>query len=167
MSKKTYINGDDELCHKAAENIDAKIVTFGFENTNDYYPENVRPGKFGFCFDVLNKGEKLAEIDAKALELENKASELETLKTELTQQASLIEELYARLAAQQESFEATESEQQQRLLDAQNELSALQEEIPMGRLGTGEDVANAVLYLEENEYVTGIDLPVNGGFSVC
>lgn len=46
------------------------------------------------------------------------------------------------------------------------ELSVLKEEIPMGRLGTGEDVANAVLYLEENEYVTGIDLPVNGGFSV-
>ena len=65
MSKKAYITGDDELCHKAAENIDAKIVTFGFNNTNDYYPENVRPGKFGFCFDVLNKGEKLAEIELK------------------------------------------------------------------------------------------------------
>jgi 3-oxoacyl-[acyl-carrier protein] reductase len=50
---------------------------------------------------------------------------------------------------------------------SKEELSCLQEEIPMGRLGTGEDVANAVLYLEENEYVTGIDLPVNGGFSVC
>ena len=49
---------------------------------------------------------------------------------------------------------------------SKDELAALQEEIPMGRLGTGEDVARAVLYLEENEYVTGIDLPVNGGFSV-
>ncbi|MBR2442372.1 MAG: SDR family oxidoreductase [Clostridia bacterium] len=49
---------------------------------------------------------------------------------------------------------------------SKDELSALQEEIPMGRLGTGEDVANAVLYLEENEYVTGIDLPVNGGFNI-
>jgi 3-oxoacyl-[acyl-carrier protein] reductase len=46
------------------------------------------------------------------------------------------------------------------------EMSALKEEIPMGRIGTGEDVANAVLYLEENDYVTGIDLPVNGGFSI-
>lgn len=43
---------------------------------------------------------------------------------------------------------------------------ALKEEIPMGRIGTGEDVANAVLYLAENDYVTGIDLPVNGGFSI-
>ncbi len=47
------------------------------------------------------------------------------------------------------------------------ELSLLQEEIPAGRLGRGEDVASAVLFLEENEYVTGVDIPVNGGFSVC
>ena len=46
------------------------------------------------------------------------------------------------------------------------DMQALQEEIPMGRIGTGEDVANAVLYLAENDYVTGIDLPVNGGFSI-
>ena len=46
------------------------------------------------------------------------------------------------------------------------EISALKEEIPMGRLGVGDDVARAVAYLEENEYVTGIDLPVNGGFSI-
>ncbi len=44
------------------------------------------------------------------------------------------------------------------------ELAALTEEIPMGRMGRGEDVAAAVVYLEENPYVTGIDLPVNGGF---
>ncbi len=46
------------------------------------------------------------------------------------------------------------------------EMSALQDEIPMGRIGTGEDVANAVWYLAENEYVTGVDIPVNGGFSI-
>ncbi len=47
------------------------------------------------------------------------------------------------------------------------ELSALCQEIPAGRLGSGEDVARALLFLEENEYVTGVDIPVNGGFSVC
>lgn len=47
------------------------------------------------------------------------------------------------------------------------EMLAIKEEIPMGRLGSGEDIANAVLYLEENSYVTGIDLPVNGGFSIA
>ena len=46
------------------------------------------------------------------------------------------------------------------------ELQALQDEIPMGRLGRGDDVAKAALYFEENEYVTGVDIPVNGGFSI-
>ena len=44
------------------------------------------------------------------------------------------------------------------------ELSALAEEIPAGRLGYPEEIASAALFLEENEYITGIDLPVNGGF---
>ena len=48
----------------------------------------------------------------------------------------------------------------------QEEMQSLCDEIPMGRIGVGDDVANAVLYLAENEYVTGIDLPVNGGFSI-
>lgn len=47
-----------------------------------------------------------------------------------------------------------------------SEREALLEEIPLGRFGTGEDVARAVLFLLDNEYVTGADIPVNGGFSV-
>ncbi len=47
------------------------------------------------------------------------------------------------------------------------DMDALKEEIPMGRLGKGDDVAKAVLYLEENDYVTGVDIPVNGGFSIA
>ncbi len=46
------------------------------------------------------------------------------------------------------------------------ELQAMQEEIPVGRMGNGEDVAKTVLFLEENEYVTGANIPVNGGFSI-
>lgn len=46
------------------------------------------------------------------------------------------------------------------------EKSAMQDEIPVGRMGTGKDIAKAVVFLEENEYVTGVDLPVNGGFSI-
>ena len=46
------------------------------------------------------------------------------------------------------------------------EMAALTDEIPAGRVGRCEDIAKAVLFLEENEYVTGIDLPVNGGFSI-
>ncbi len=46
------------------------------------------------------------------------------------------------------------------------DMRSLIEEIPAQRLGTGEDIAKTVLFLEENEYVTGVDIPVNGGFSV-
>ncbi|MBQ7368203.1 MAG: SDR family oxidoreductase [Clostridia bacterium] len=46
------------------------------------------------------------------------------------------------------------------------EKAALQEEIPLGALGKAEDVASAVLALVENGYITGVDLPVNGGFSI-
>ncbi len=49
----------------------------------------------------------------------------------------------------------------------EEEMQALKEEIPMGRIGVGEDVARAVVFLEENNYITGIDLPVNGGFSIA
>ena len=46
------------------------------------------------------------------------------------------------------------------------DMSAIKEEIPMGRIGTCEDVVKAVMFLDENEYVTGVDIPVNGGFSI-
>lgn len=49
---------------------------------------------------------------------------------------------------------------------SKEERLALQEEIPAGRMGTCEEVAKAVLFLEENEYVNGVDVPVNGGFSI-
>ncbi len=47
-----------------------------------------------------------------------------------------------------------------------DDMAALVEEIPVQRIGTGDDVAKAVLFLEENDYVTGVDIPVNGGFSI-
>lgn len=45
------------------------------------------------------------------------------------------------------------------------ELEDLISQIPLGRLGTGEDVAKACLFLAENSYVTGEVLSVGGGFS--
>ena len=46
------------------------------------------------------------------------------------------------------------------------DMEALREEIPLGRIGKPEDVANAVTGLIESEYVNGADVPVNGGFYV-
>lgn len=43
------------------------------------------------------------------------------------------------------------------------------DEVPLGRLATAEDVANAVLYLasEEAKFINGIALPVDGGVTCC
>ena len=45
------------------------------------------------------------------------------------------------------------------------EMEDLISQIPLGRLGTGEDVAKACVYLAENTYVTGEVLSVGGGFA--
>ena len=41
---------------------------------------------------------------------------------------------------------------------------ALADETPLGRIGRPEEVAEAILYLARAEFVTGQNLPVNGGF---
>ena len=44
------------------------------------------------------------------------------------------------------------------------ELAALAEDTPLGRIGSPEEVAEAILYLAEAGFVTGQNLPVNGGY---
>ena len=44
------------------------------------------------------------------------------------------------------------------------EMRALCDEIPLGRTGTGGEVAKVVVALYENGYITGADIPVTGGF---
>ena len=39
----------------------------------------------------------------------------------------------------------------------------LENEVPLGRLGTPDEVASAILFFAENGYVTGQVLGVNGG----
>ena len=45
-------------------------------------------------------------------------------------------------------------------------MEELREQTPVGRLGAPEDVAKAMLYLSEADFVTGQVLPVNGGFII-
>ena len=63
MSKVAFVNGDDHLSLKAAEGIEARVITFGINSSNDYYAANITPGKKGYCFDVMNKGEKIGSLD--------------------------------------------------------------------------------------------------------
>lgn len=46
----------------------------------------------------------------------------------------------------------------------QDEIKAICDEIPLGRLARPEEIADAVLFLAENEYITGTVLSVNGGW---
>lgn len=48
-------------------------------------------------------------------------------------------------------------------MNAQFEKSGLENEVPLGRLGTPEEIADAVLFFAENGYATGQVLGVNGG----
>lgn len=43
------------------------------------------------------------------------------------------------------------------------EKSELEEEVPIGRLGTAEEVADAIYFLSQNKYITSQVLGVNGG----
>ena len=61
MASLTFVNGDDELCMKAVE--DCQYMTFGLDKSNDFYAESVESGKFGFCFDVMYRGEKLTRFN--------------------------------------------------------------------------------------------------------
>lgn len=61
MASLSFVNGDDPLCMKAVEN--CQYMTFGLDSKNDFYAENIESGKFGFCFDVMYKGEKLTRLN--------------------------------------------------------------------------------------------------------
>ncbi|MDE5984297.1 MAG: SDR family oxidoreductase [Eubacterium sp.] len=48
-------------------------------------------------------------------------------------------------------------------MNEQFDKTQLEEEVPIGRLGTPEEVARAILFFAQNDYVTGQILGVNGG----
>ncbi len=62
-SKVCYYNGDDELCRKAINNIDAKTISYGMNSDNFYHPQNITAGKFGFSFDVVRNNKTVGHLD--------------------------------------------------------------------------------------------------------
>lgn len=66
MGKICYANGDDTLVKEVVETIDSKVVTYGFDEKNDYYTKNVTAGKYGYIFDVMYKGEKIGHLEMHA-----------------------------------------------------------------------------------------------------
>lgn len=66
MGKICYANGDDNRVKNIVAGIDSKVVTYGFSEENDYYPQNIVVGKRGFCFDVMHCGEKVGHLEMSA-----------------------------------------------------------------------------------------------------
>ena len=63
MGKQTFINGDDPLCVKAAEDLQINVTTYGKNDGNDYQALNIRSGKRGMVFDVYHHSKKLTSIE--------------------------------------------------------------------------------------------------------
>ncbi|MEM3596323.1 MAG: SDR family oxidoreductase, partial [Candidatus Bathyarchaeia archaeon] len=49
---------------------------------------------------------------------------------------------------------------------SEEQKEALRRQIPLGRLGRSIDVAKAILFLAENDFVTGQTIDVNGGWYI-
>ncbi len=62
MGKLCYANGDDNRVKNVISNINSEVVTYGFNADNDFYPQNITAGKYGFCFDVVHKGEYVGHL---------------------------------------------------------------------------------------------------------
>lgn len=63
-AKAVIYNGDDANTLKAVEEITGKeMISFGFQNTNDYYAENIEEISGAYTrFDIVHKGEKLGTV---------------------------------------------------------------------------------------------------------
>ncbi len=66
MGRICYANGDDDDVKDVLETLDTKVVTYGFKENNDYYPQNIKIGKYGYCFDVFFDGEMLGHLEMHA-----------------------------------------------------------------------------------------------------
>ncbi len=63
MGKITFINGDDELCKKAANGLPIEVKTYGLDSSNDYWASNIQKGKRGMVFDVHHSDKKLCTLE--------------------------------------------------------------------------------------------------------
>ena len=66
MSRICYANGDDIRVRRVVADTKARIITYGFEETNDYCAKNLTAGKFGYCFDVFKANKFLGSVEMHA-----------------------------------------------------------------------------------------------------
>ena len=63
MSKVAVVNGDDELCMKAAKDYKGELITFGTGSKNDYTATDIERASLGFKFKVNFKGKYLFDLE--------------------------------------------------------------------------------------------------------
>ena len=61
-SRLLVVNGSDENTMKAIEGLDKEVITFGRDQSCDYYPENVVHSGMLTTYDAVYRGEKLGQI---------------------------------------------------------------------------------------------------------
>ncbi len=66
MGKICYANGDDADVKDVISTLDSRVITYGFDEGNDYHPQNIKPGKYGYCFDVVKNGEIVGSLEMHA-----------------------------------------------------------------------------------------------------
>ncbi len=81
MSKVAVINGDDKLAIKTVDGFSGEVITFGLEESNDYYATNIEKGSFGFGYTVNFKGQPLFDL---TLSVPGKHNVLNTLSVVAT-----------------------------------------------------------------------------------
>ncbi len=79
MAKMVYLNGDDDLCLKAADEIAADKITFGLGLDNDYYATDVTAGEHGMSFTVYRGKTKLGQLTLSIPGMHNVYNALATL----------------------------------------------------------------------------------------
>ena len=66
MGKICYANGDDAHVKDVVASIDSRVITYGFNADNDYHPQNIVSGKYGYCFDIVKNGEVVGSLEMHA-----------------------------------------------------------------------------------------------------
>lgn len=63
LSNLVFYNYDDELSKKAVLELPLSKVSFGTGDGSDYAAKNLKPSKYGYCFDVYKKGAFLSDFE--------------------------------------------------------------------------------------------------------
>lgn len=76
------VNGDDESALECAQNIDAKVITYGLSESNEYFAKNITYNNLQHAdFDVFHNNEKITHLSLKVTGKHNVYNSLAALAT--------------------------------------------------------------------------------------